>query len=249
MLGSFGNTPKTLHTGIRDALWERIQSGRYPPGSQIPSEAALCEEFEVSRITVRHALSDLERSGHIFKINGKGTFVSRSRSLQDFAPVVGFGEAMGRAGYEVVSKLLSLEQISAPSGIAPRLGLAVGDPIFELRRVRYLDRHPVRLDVLYMPVAIGKRLMGVDLSRRDIFSFFENELGIEMGDSDLEVKAAPADADTAKLLALSRGAPVLRIEWMAYKHDGSPLDFAQIYCRGDAFRYRLRVPAGPSATR
>ncbi len=244
-----GTAPKTLHTNVRDVLWERIRSGEYPPDSQIPSEAALCAEFGVSRITVRHALADLQRAGQIFRIHGKGTFVSHPRPLQDFAPVVGFGAAMERAGHEVVNKLLSLERIPAPAAIAGRLGLAAGDPIVRLRRLRYLDRHPVRVDVLYMPVAIGGRLAGVDLSRRDVFSFFENELGIEIGESELELEATAADAATAKLLAMPRGAPVLRIDWMAYKRDGSPLDFAEIQCRGEVSRYRVRLAAGPSGIR
>lgn len=243
------SAPQALHASVRDALRDRIKSGRYSPHSQIPSEAALCAEFRVSRITVRHALRDLEGLGHIFRIRGKGTFVSRPRPLQDFTPVVGFAEAMSRAGHDVVSKLLSLSRISAPSVVAARLGLKSGELLYRLRRIRYLDRRPTRLDVLYLPIPLGSKLVGVDLSRRDVFSFFQNELGIAIGEVAVELQAISADRTIASLLAVERGAPVLRIESLTYARDGKPLDCAEIYCRSNASRYGFWMDARANNTR
>ena len=83
-----------LYAQIKDALRVQILDGTYAPHSQMPSEHELCAMYGVSRITVRQALGDLQKEGLLFKLHGKGTFVSKPKAFQNVSSLQGFAEAM-----------------------------------------------------------------------------------------------------------------------------------------------------------
>ena len=91
-------SPTPLYAQIKDILRARILDGTYQPHQQMPSESEMMAAFGVSRITVRQALTDLQKEGLIFKMHGKGTFVSKPKAFQNLRRLQGFGEAMGRIG-------------------------------------------------------------------------------------------------------------------------------------------------------
>lgn len=233
--------PAPLYAQIKDALRERIHDGTYAEDSQIPSESELMAEFKVSRITVQRALTDLQNERIIFRIAGKGSFVSRTSPVQDLTSLQGFAEAMGAQGFEVFNKLLSLRHVPAAPEIAQRLGVAEGSTVTEIRRVRHLNRAPVSVDLTYVTAAIGERLEQEDLATRDIFLILENDFRIDLGHATLRIDAIPADKDLAQRLHVKIGAPILRIERLTHTAAGTPLDFEYLYYRGDTFRYQMRI--------
>lgn len=234
-------SPVPLYTQIKEILRDRILDGTYQAHAQMPSESDLMEMFDVSRITVRQALGDLQKEGLIFKIHGKGTYVSKPKAFQNVAQLQGFGEAMSRLGYETFSRVVGIKQVSAGATAGPRLGLAESEQIVELRRIRYLNRAPISLDVTYVPKAIGERLAKEDLAHRDVFLILENDYGLALGEAQLQIEAMLADEYLARQLQVEEGAPVLRIERLTYTTDGKPIDFEYLYYRGDAFQYRMRI--------
>jgi GntR family transcriptional regulator len=234
-------SPVPLYTQIRELLRERILSGLYKSHAQIPSENDMVRMFSVSRITVRQALTDLQKEGLIFKIHGKGTFVSKPKATQNLGRLEGFGEAMSGAGHETFSRVLGHSVHRAGKLVADRLRMSERDDIMEITRVRYLDREPISLDVTYVPLPIGYRLIREDLARRDIFLILENDYGIALGNAELCIESVIADEDLATALKIEEGSAILRIERLTCTADGQPLDFEFLYYRGDAFQYRLRI--------
>jgi GntR family transcriptional regulator len=240
-------SPLPLHTQIREALRARILDGTYREHAQLPSESELMATFGVSRITVRHALAQLQREGLIFKVSGKGTFVSKSKALQDLNRLQGFDEAMHRLGRETFSQVLGHERLGADATLAARLGVRQGDALIRLRRVRYLDHVPVSLDVSYFPASIGEQVVRADVAARDVFSILENELGIALNAAELSIEATLAEGPVAAHLGVAKGAPLLRIERLTTATDGRPIDFEHLYYRGDVMRYRVRLMRTPDA--
>ncbi|MFM0695052.1 GntR family transcriptional regulator [Paraburkholderia graminis] len=234
-------SPLPLYAQIKDALRERILDGTYAPHSQMPSEHELCRRFAVSRITVRQALGDLQKEGLLFKLHGKGTFVSKPKAFQNVTSLQGFAEAMSSIGYEIVNQLRSFRTVEASRHIAARLNIAEGTPVTEIHRVRLLNREPVSLELTWVPEALGKRLANADLATRDIFLIVENDCGVPLGHADVSIDAILADADIVDALRVEEGSPVLRIERLTHDASGQPVDFEYLYFRGDAFQYRLRV--------
>jgi GntR family transcriptional regulator len=207
----------------------------------MPSESELCDWFGVSRITIRQALSDLQREGLIFKIHGKGTFVAKPKAYQNISSLQGLAESLEQQGYEVINQVLSIEYFSAPPEITGRLALAPGSILAKIKRVRLVNREPVSLEVTYVPANIGRQLESADLVTRDIFLILENDLGIALGHADLAIDAILAESELARALNIEVNTPIMRIERLTHTEGGAPLDFEYLYYRGDAFQYRLRI--------
>lgn len=200
----------------------------------------MMSSFGVSRITIRQALGDLQKEGLIFKIMGKGSFVAKPKAFQSLSRLQGFGEAMAPAGYETCSRLLSAREIEASAVVAQRFSLKPESTVFEIQRLRYLNREPISVDVSYFPLDIGQRLIQEDLATRDIFVILENDYGLNLTHADLQIEAICADEFLARQLGIAEGAPLLRMERMTHAGE-TPVDFEYLYYRGDAFQYRLRI--------
>ena len=140
-----------LHAQVRETIRHRILDGTYAPHSQMPSESQMMTAFGVSRVTVRQALGDLQKEGLIFKVAGKGSFVAKPKAFQNLSRLQGFGEAMTPSGYETYSQVLSLKKLPATELIAHRLKLRAEQPVYEIQRLRYLNREPISVDVSYFP--------------------------------------------------------------------------------------------------
>ncbi|MCA7938564.1 GntR family transcriptional regulator [Burkholderia cepacia] len=230
-----------LYVQIKDTLRARILDGTYAPHSRMPSEHELCAAFGVSRITVRQALGDLQKEGLLFKLHGKGTFVSKPKAFQNVTSLQGFAEAMSSMGYEIVNQVRSVRTVKADRHLATKLNVPEGAPLVEIHRVRLLNREPVSLEQTWVPEALGKRLAGADLATRDIFLVLENDCGIPLGHADVSIDAILADDEIVDALYVEESSPVLRIERLTHDASGAPIDYEYLYFRGDAFQYRLRI--------
>ena len=234
-------SPVPLYSQIRDLLRSRIADGAFAANGKMPSENDMVKAFGVSRITVRQALNDLQKEGLIFKIHGKGTFAAKPKAVQSLMRLEGFGEAMSASGHETYSRVLGHRVLRPGCHVAARLGINDKVDVMEIQRIRYLDGHPISLDVTYVPLDIGQRLIKEDLPRRDIFLILENDYGFSLDRAELRIDAMLADTRLAEALAVAEGSPVLRIERLTMAVDGQPLDFEYLYYRSDAFQYFMMV--------
>lgn len=233
-------SPQPLYVQIKEALKKRILEGEYAPHERLPSENELMQAFSVSRITVRQALRDLHNEGLVFSAQGKGTFVSKPKAVQDVHRLEGFGEAMARKGYDTSSRLVGIQERRPTQAVREALQLESGEPVVEVKRVRYLNRKPVSVDISYFPMAIGRRLFGRDLTG-DIFPMLEEQLGVPLGSAEILLEAQSAEPEIAQLLAMETGEPVMRVQRLSYDKSGAPIDFEYLSFRGDAYQYHFRI--------
>jgi GntR family transcriptional regulator len=96
-------------------------------------------------------------------------------------------------------------------------------------------------------MSIGQKLFARDLSG-DIFPLLENELRIPLGRADINLEARSADGDTAKLLAIEAGDPIMWVQRLVHDVDGNPVDYEYLAFRGDAYKYRFRIERDTSTT-
>lgn len=233
-------SPEPLYVQIRQALKRQILEGHFQPYERLPSEQELMQTFGVSRITVRHAIKELHHEGLVFSAQGKGTFVSRGRAVQDVQHLEGFEEAMARKGYATSASVVSFNRVAARADVQQALQLPPGAQVFEVKRVRYLNLEPVSVDLSYFSEELGSRLVGRDLSG-DIFPLLENQLGVALGHADLLLEARACGAQEARLLNLLPGQPVLQVRRLTHDQAGKPIDFEYLTIRSDAYQYRFRI--------
>ncbi len=234
------HSPLPLYVQIRDTLRRQILDGSYEVHERLPSENEMMNTFGVSRITIRQALRDLHNEGLVFSAQGKGTFVSKPKAVQNVQRLEGFGEAMAAQGYEASARVLSIQQLKAPKAVSAALDLDGGDDVVEVKRVRYLNRAPVCIDHSYFPMDIGRRMFSLDLSG-DIFPLLENYFGIPLGGADIGLDAILADEEAQQYLNLKSGEAILRVERLTHNQEGRPIDFEYLCYRGDSFKYQFRI--------
>ena len=226
---------------VRDSLRAEIRSGNYANHDPIPSESALGDRFGVSRITVRHALAELQRERLIYRVNSKGTFIEKPKAHQSLQRLEGFGEAMSRLGYASTNLVLRKRIVPAPAPVAPRLAVVPGKLVTEIVWVRNLDEAPFCYEVSYLPQDIGDLLPVDALRSRDLFAILEQNHGMRLGHADLNIEAVSASRPHARWLGISPGKPCLRIERLTRTAAGRPINFDYLHFRGDAFRYSLSI--------
>ncbi|MEH6388012.1 MULTISPECIES: GntR family transcriptional regulator [Pseudomonas] len=235
-----GQSPLPLYVQIRDSLRRKILEGSYAIHERLPSENEMMNAFGVSRITIRQALRDLHNEGLVFSAQGKGTYVSKPKAVQNVQRLQGFGEAMAAQGYEATARLLSIRQCKPAKPVIAALHLPAHEDVVEVKRVRYLNREPVCLESSYFPLDIGQPLFSRDLSG-DIFPMLENAFGIPLGSADIGLDAVLADDETHELLGVKTGEAILRVERLTHDRSGRPVDFEYLCYRGDSFKYQFRV--------
>ncbi|GAA3964619.1 GntR family transcriptional regulator [Allohahella marinimesophila] len=229
-----------LYLQIRDALKKQILNGEYAPYERLPSEAKLMAAFEVSRITVRQALRDLHAEGLVFSSQGKGTFASKPKAMQDVKHLEGFAEAMTAKGYEASARLISIRETRPSKDVETQLEIGPKEDVVEVVRVRYLNREPVSVDTSWFPMAVGKKLFSRNLAG-DIFPLLENLLQVRLGRADVSLEARPADADIAKLLEMEPGSPIMWVQRLTRDANDRPIDYEYLAVRGDSYKYRFQI--------
>ncbi|HEY1797522.1 MAG TPA: GntR family transcriptional regulator [Stellaceae bacterium] len=230
------------YTVIGETLRERILTGHYPPGTQLPSETALQSEFGVSRVTIRLSLGVLRRSGLIESHQGSGHLVQPMRALHDLGRLQGFGEMMAAVGVDAHSRVIDIAEGRPSPEVQEALQLDRGEAVVTIRRVRIAGATPLSYDVSHFPVGIGRRLIKLDLAHADIFVLIETSLGVDLGFADLRLDVGVADPDAAVHIGVTEGKPLLRIKRLTYDTKKRPIDFEHLFGRADAFEFGIRVP-------
>jgi len=168
---------------ILDILSERIKDRSYPPNSKLPSENSLCEEFNVSRITIRRAMDILVSRGNINRMQGVGSFVSSISQIAN--PIVNpilFQDLIRNQGYEPGIQFIYARNVPLSSQMAEKLNISPDDEIVELQKVFTADGEPVIFCSNFIPKWVLKGSLFQEVLRHPsitepIFDFLEYECG------------------------------------------------------------------------
>ncbi len=159
---------------IRDHINRQIDQGIWPLGYKLPREVDLCRQFDVSRSTVRRALSELVHSGHLKRIRGTGTFVTQPQIIDRTTLFLqSFGDELRSRGETPVTELLECRFIPAEDEeIICMLGVQKGQRVLKVKRLRYSMEHREKgvivLATDYFPEYIGEYVQGGDLEKNSI---------------------------------------------------------------------------------
>lgn len=232
-------TGATLYNHIKLRLREAIESGQYRPGERIPSEHELVEQFGVSRATVRKAISELVLEGWLHRIQGRGTFVAKPKFRQTLSRLTSFTEDMQLLGLTPRTKLISLNSEGANEEIAERLGIKKGDRIIYIERLRFADDEPMALNISILPYHFVPKLESHDLEKNSLYEILEHHYGLILSRAEQTLEPTLASPETASLLKVKIGAPLLLVEGIVYLKNGAPIEWLRIWYRGDRYKFHL----------
>lgn len=226
-----------LYSIIKAKIIELIKAGTYKPDEKLPTEAEFCAMFDVSRTTIRIALQQLELEGRIYRQQGKGTFVAKSKIKQSLTTASkGFAEQMVEQGLEPVTKVISLEVIPATSSYIDLLNLQKNDPIIKLVRLRYASHEPIQYVESYIPWKVAPGLTKQE-GQGSLFQILEQKYHIQVGKTVEAVEPILADDQISLHLEIPVGAPCLTVETTTFSTAQSPIEYSHAVFRGDRSKF------------
>jgi len=226
-----------LYQQLYDILLDKIQRYEWKPGDVIPSETELCEQYHVSRTTVRQVLGQLANEGFIERHRGRGTFVSEPTVEKSMERIVSFTQDMLERGLQPRTRVLSSELISAPSDIAEPLGVQPGEELTKLVRLRLADGTPMAIEESYLVHRYCPGVLVRDYSKEPLREVLEQKYGIRLTRAKQVIRAVPSNSQQSKWLAIRPKEPLLYIERVSYSQHDVAVEFLRIYYRAD--RYTL----------
>lgn len=227
-----------LYLQLKDLLASQITGGHFASGDALPSERQLCEEFNLSRTTVREALRELSKQGLIRTVPGRGAFVSPPRpELSIRVSLAGFTGDVRRQGMTPSSYLLRTGLVVSPSpAILEAMGLGTDGEVVRVERLRLVNDTPLALHTVYLNHRLCPQILQHNLAQESVFQLLRDEYGLKIAQAEEQVYAALADQHEIELLKLTYPAAVLRAERTTFLDTGEVIEFSlATYC-GEWYR-------------
>lgn len=212
----------SLHKQLFIVLRDQIMRGAREAGAVLPTEEGLCEQFRVSRITVRRALADLEAHGFVQRRHGRGTFVSDRLPLSAPAMNLGLLESLKQTAAQTDVTVLQVRTEAAPATIGHLLKLAPGELAVHALRLRSAKNTPLLHNETWIPEHIGRRVTAAAMRRKPLYQILLDQ-GIRFGRVIQEISAEAADPYLADQLHVPVSAPLLRVTRLLHDLDNHPV--------------------------
>lgn len=220
MLDASSATP--LYVQLLAEIEGKIRSGEIQAGERLLTEGEMAKAYGVSIITVRKAVSELVEKGLVEKKQGKGTFVRRQKFAKDIKNLQSFSEMCRHMNMVPGGRMLENKLIPADEKVREQLGLEKGAQVLYISRVRTANGEPVAIEKNYFPLKYSF-LLEKRFDDNSLFECLRDEAKVKVAVSEKRIELCRATTSEAKLLKISRGAPLLFIKSVAYTQEREPL--------------------------
>lgn len=218
-----------------------IQAGTLPPGSPVPSENQIIEQFRVSNTTARKALHELEKEGWVTRVKGKGTFVKDQTVVRAINRIFGFTKNMVEAGRKPATKLIGfhLHNSDHKQTVNAREYTLKG-PYCEIERVRYADGIPMMKETRYISLGLCPDIQRKNLEQ-SLYAIFSKEYGIQLTEINQMVSAVLLDGGELKPFNLEKSVPAFRVEGVSFCGKDLIIEMEVSIYRGDMYRFAAKA--------
>ena len=234
-----------LYQVVKENLLSIIKERDLKPGDPLPTEAELEEMFQVSRTTIRTAITELQHEGYIIKQQGRGTFVANNSYAECTALLQGFHEDATQRGGEVTSMVIAAEYIIPEDNVQEFLEIG-REEVLRLQRVRYVNGEPTQLSSSFLPRRSFEKLpwKDIDFSTASLYAEME-KVGIDLDNGEEIWEVRVAGPYESALLKIPVGAPLFQNCRVVRNKKGEPVEYAKAYTRGDRYRTFVQLRCRP----
>lgn len=223
------------HRKLYELLRRHITEGVYPEGGMLPSENELCALHNVTRPTVRQALSKLENEGYISRHQGKGSIVRAIPHGIGILSIQGTTSSIGQKNL-VTKTVLKPKVIHWPDSFMFELSepdIEIG--CITLERQRIVDNIPIFYDISYLPNINLPRFTQKSFENRSLFTILRTSYGIEVIGGEQKIRAVKANENLSKYLDVKVGDPVLQLQRKMQTNRFRYCFYSSIYCNTEDF--------------
>ena len=210
-------------------------------GAAIPSERQLSTDLGVSRLTVRAALDDLVREGHLSRRRGAGTFVSEPKIAQELT-MTSFTDDMRRRGLAPASRTLELEVVQAHARLGRILHVSPSERVVAAKRLRLADGETMAIEELHVPEALVPGLSARDLEQHSFYELLRDRYGIVVTGGVQAIEPTVTTEVESSLLGVPLHSPAFQFERISRNGGGEVVEYVRSIYRGD--RYRIVTELG-----
>ncbi|MFF2654346.1 GntR family transcriptional regulator [Streptomyces sp. NPDC058045] len=197
-----------LHEQIYQELRRMIVDHALAADQMLPREIDLAEALDVSRGTMRQAITRLANDGLLYRTSGRGTFVKAQRSDYPLTRLIGFTEQMMAEGRTPSSEVIGVTEIDEHRGPAGVTFPARVKRLLRIDRVRKTDEEPVALEELYLPYPRFAGLRDLDLNTVSVYAAIEDHFAVTLGGGQFQLDIGTLTSRHAALLHEDVNAPV-----------------------------------------
>jgi GntR family transcriptional regulator len=233
---------KPLYVQIQEYIAELILSGKLAPESKIPSERDFSVDLEVSRMTVRRAITELVNEGLLERRHGSGTYVAKPKVTFEETELVDTVQAMRNRNLSTTSQLLEFGEIATSRRLAEKLEIEIGRPLYRVVILRLANRVPVLLERVFFPCSRCPNLEEYDLEKTNIYDLLTAGYHAELTRVSQTIEAIPASETVADQLRVEDDFPLLMVTRIVYQaQNGKPILYSQDFLRSDYARIHSEI--------
>jgi GntR family transcriptional regulator len=231
------NSPIPLYYQLAELLKEQIRLGEIKPGEQVPSERALGEQYGISRMTARQAITYLVHEGALIARHGLGTFVAEPKLTHDALHLLGFTEEIMQRGGQAVSQVLEQVIVPPPIRVATELQCREADSVVKIVRLRLSNDLPLLLETIFIPTALCPHLAREDLATQSLYAVLERHCGLRLKRARQTLEATVANDYESQLFGVDTGTAMILLEGVTYDEQDRPTEYFKAIYRGDRFKF------------
>lgn len=221
---------------ISDDIHRDILNDVYKEHQKLPSERELIERFHVSRMTIRQAIDYMVKQGFVYRIAGRGAFVSPVRFLRG-NKITSFTQSMMEMNYPVTNKVLLIEKNKASKKLADIFQINEQDDVYHLIRIRYAQKIVMAYEVIYVPACLFHEFEKFDFEHDSLFRIYQEEYGQKFQYNEEEVSATYVDDEIAKVLYGKNTGVSLQVTCTLYNQYQQAIEYGISYYHYDRYRY------------
>ena len=227
---------------LANILRQMIEDGAWKQHEPILSERQLEEQYNLSRPTIRQAIDLLVRQGYLYRMHGKGTFVSPPKLQKGILELTSFSEDMRNRGLKPGQIFLEFNLIDPPAKVAKQLELTRNQKVLRIKRIRTGNGEPIGIQDSYLALEIGQEISREEVEKHgSIYAILQEKFGIFPSEADETLEVTLASVEEANLLEIPEGSPLLLNERTLWSQDRKAVEFVKILYRGDRYKYTVRL--------
>lgn len=218
-------------------LEKKILEGDFLPGTLLPSEKQLVEQYSVSRETIRKALNLLINAGYIQKQQGKGSIVlDFQRFSFPISGVISYKELQQSQNMKSITKVVELEEEKVGRTLARLTGWSEGDLVWRLVRQREIDNEVVIIDIDYLLKDIVPELSKAQ-AEDSIYEYLENTLDLVISYAQKEITVEPLTDRDRELMTLHGDTHVVVVRSVVSLENTKCFEYTESRHRLDKFKF------------
>lgn len=228
-----------LYQQVRIELLSMIQSGKIKPGEMLPSENDLAGAYQVSRQTIRQAISLLASENLVVRMPGRGTTVCKERNRVLFFLDQSFAQQLIGMGLKPHSKVLRKKRISIDDTAPSSLHIKMGSPALELIRLRFGDDTPIGVQYTTVITDLCPDLHAQDFENESLYNLLLKKYKLPISRIDQVVNAILPGEWHRNLLEIADNSPLLLVNTTAYLKNNDPIESSTSYYRADKYEFSI----------